>query len=224
MHNALCLCATQARCICMSASCILCAADSSQAHSAPIHHSLPPCIFVFIFSLWQFFVYLCRCKHLNGNVPFWLVHTLALLQIISFLNFISNADVYFSLALIHAIHDMHRTNNRQTEKLRWRRFDDILAFCRTKKKRKYCAIGILLLRRPLLMRNRNQWIALHATCIKCVNRTKRWKHENNWFDQVDKKHCLYYDSCSWIAKFKAIISRKCLSLCTIIGPCPKDTR
>lgn len=110
-------------------------ADSLQAYSAPIHHSSPTCIFVpfsfFFFCSFESVFSLARyCMTLQWRCTIFLlplVNTLALVQIISFLNVTLYADDYFSLAIIHTIcivQIIGKLKNYDQDD-----FDDILTFC-----------------------------------------------------------------------------------------------
>lgn len=97
----------------------------------PMHHSSPACIFDFFASstvchrICSFFA--CY-MHFNENVPFFLVNILCrYFESLASCILHRIVDVHFSLVIIYAIHDMHQRNNRQTEKLQWRRFDDIFS-------------------------------------------------------------------------------------------------
>lgn len=124
MHDARCTMHSMIVCISLAYICVSVCMTFGLAHKPILYryitHRQHP--FSFLYFAYTSGLFFCSCMHLNGDVPFFLVNTLALVQIISFLNVASNADVWFSLEIIHAIHDIHRTNNRQTEKLRWRHF------------------------------------------------------------------------------------------------------
>lgn len=161
--------------------------------------SLP--LLQFAFALAPFFA--CS-MHFNGT--FFLFVNILYRWFESLASCISHriANVHFSLVITH---DMHQRNNRQMEELQWRRFDDIFDFFG-------CFFFIFFFSNTLFNCHIAvmNWKIDESQCMQYawnVNKTKRWKRENKWFDQITE---LFIFVTVLLAEFKATF-RRMLAMC-----------